>query len=45
MFLVLKQAHELFYLYDVDSSGAIDATELMDVLRLLGENPTPESVA
>lgn len=33
----MKEAHEVFELYDADSSGSIDAGELMDIMRLLGQ--------
>jgi hypothetical protein len=40
----IQEAHELFDMYDHDSSGSIDNEELMDALRLLGESPTEEDV-
>eukprot|EP01043_Picozoa_sp_COSAG02_P002249 COSAG02_NODE_51_length_44689_cov_29.477361_21_plen_556_part_00 len=36
----VREAKELFDLYDEDASGTIDADELINVLRLLGENPS-----
>ena len=41
----IEEAQQLFEMYDRDSSGSIDNHELIDVLRLLGEDPTAESVA
>jgi|EP01043_Picozoa_sp_COSAG02_P005673 hypothetical protein len=41
----IQEAHELFDMYDRDSSGSMDNDELMDALRLLGESPTEEDVA
>ena len=40
----IQEAHELFDMYDHDSSGSIDNEELMDALRLLGQSPTEEDV-
>lgn len=40
----LLQAKELFDVYDTDSTGTIDTSKLINLLRLLGENPAPEDV-
>lgn len=37
-------AKQIFDLYDRDASGTMDADELMDVLRFLGQSPTREQV-
>ena len=41
----IQEAHELFDMYDRDSSGSMDNEELMNALRLLGESPTEADVA
>ena len=40
----VQEARDIFDLYDSDCSGTIDAKEMMDVLRMLGEDPTEEEV-
>lgn len=40
----VENAKRIFDLYDRDASGTMDAEELMDVLRFLGQNPTTDQV-
>ena len=40
----VDNAKQIFELYDKDSSGTMDADELIEVLRFLGQNPSQESV-
>ena len=40
----IQYARQVFELYDRDVSGTMDATECMDALRYLGEDPTMEQV-
>jgi Ca2+-binding EF-hand superfamily protein len=40
----IEKAHDAFEKFDVDHSGCIDAWELKEAMKSLGQNPTDEEV-
>ena len=40
----ITDARSTFEMYDTDSSGAIDAEQLLDLMRALGEAPEPDAL-